>query len=101
MAYLKIIILQIESIVPRYKFGVSYNPSGSLEDESAQWILLGLILRWIDLFPNFPEIWNINYLMHYACMIKFLDGLSTRILRYTAPKSRVLTFYPSSKPLQK
>ena len=42
MAYLKIVILQIESIVPRYKFGVSSNPSGSLEDEPAQWILLGL-----------------------------------------------------------
>ena len=42
MAYLKIVILQIESIVPRYKFGVSQNPSGSLEDEPAQWILLGL-----------------------------------------------------------
>ena len=44
MAYLKIVILQIESIVPRYKFGVSQNPSGSLQDEPAQWILLGLKL---------------------------------------------------------
>ena len=44
MAYLKIVILQIESIVPRYKFGVSWNPSGSLEDEQAQWIFLGLKL---------------------------------------------------------
>ena len=42
MAYLKIVILQIEGIVPRYKFGVSWNPSGWLEDEPAQWMVLGL-----------------------------------------------------------
>ena len=41
---------------------------------------------------NFPEIWNINYFVHYKCMIKFLDGLPTPISRYTDLKSRVLTY---------
>ena len=34
----------IESIVPRNKFGVSWNPSGWLEDKPAQWMVLGLII---------------------------------------------------------
>ena len=44
------------------------------------------------LIYNFPEIWNINYFLHYECMIKFLDGLSTPISRYTDSKSRVLEY---------
>ena len=28
---------------------------------------------------NFPEIWNINYFVHYERIVKFLDGLPTLI----------------------
>ena len=42
------------------------------------------------LIYNFTKIWNINYFLHYECMIKLSDGLPTPISRYTDSKSRFL-----------